>query len=186
MYSIGIGVPFASTSNVVGVANQTSIGTRLHVRLLPSSTTRTRTTSRRSSRSRKASSASILRTRSALPVQKTIDRLRFDLLYTRFMESARWPIRSFRVADEPVRVERARDRAHRWSTKQFLDGTETTELIAANDDFQVSEAFAPVLLREGFGANFRLVRSRVVSLDWRAGFGFRQNQYNGAFVQEVR
>ena len=36
MYSIGVGVPFASTSNVVGASNQTSIGMQHDIRLLPS------------------------------------------------------------------------------------------------------------------------------------------------------
>jgi len=182
MYSIGIGVPFASTSHVVGVANQTSIGGTFtfdyylrydknenyfssifeveegFIRIDPED-------------------------QETLPVQKSIDRLRFDLLYTRFMSPRIGPYVRFGLltnmfesnvlVTEPTLV-----------TKQLLDGTQTTELVAANDDFQVSKAFAPVLLREGFGANFRLVRSRVASLDWRAGFGLRQNQYNGAFVQE--
>ena len=37
---------------------------------------------------------------------------------------------------------------------------------------------------EGGGFNFRLLRGRVSSLDWRAGLGFRQNRFNGSFVQE--
>ena len=55
---------------------------------------------------------SIRRTLSALPLQKTNDRLRFDLLYTRFLSSEDGSLRSVRAVDERVRVERARDRAH--------------------------------------------------------------------------
>ena len=116
-------------------------------------------------------------------MQKTSDRLRFDLLYTRFLSPRIGPYVRFGLltnlfesnvlVTEPTVV-----------TKNMLDGSQTTEIVEANEDFKVGDAFAPVLLREGAGANFRLVRSRLVSLDWRAGLGFRQNQYNGSFVQD--
>ena len=49
--------------------------------------------------------------------------------------------------------------------------------MEANDDFNVSDAFAPVLLREGTGINFRLVRSRpgVRSTGARASVSARVN-----------
>ena len=116
-------------------------------------------------------------------MQKTNDRLRFDLLYTRFLSSRIGPYVRFGLltnlfesnvlVTEPTLV-----------TKNMLDGSQTTEVVEANDDFKVGDGFAPVLLREGAGINFRLVRSRAVSLDWRAGLGLRQNQYNGSFVQD--
>ncbi len=94
-----------------------------------------------------------------------------------------WSLRSFRAVDEPVRVE-ALVTEPTVVTKKFLDGTQTTENVAADKDCKVGDPFAPVLLREGAGANSRLVRHRLVSLDWRGGLGFRQNRYNGSFVQE--
>jgi hypothetical protein len=119
----------------------------------------------------------------ALPLQKISDRLRFDLLYTRFLSSRIGPYVRFgllsNVFESNVLVTQPT-----VVVKKNLDGSLTTAVVAANDDFKVGDAFAPVLLREGAGFNFRLVRSRVASLDWRAGLGFRQNQYNGAFVQE--
>ena len=182
MYSIGIGVPFTATSNVVGVANQTSIGTTVtfdyYVRYDKD----------------KNYFSSIFEAEEGfiqidpqdqepLPLQKTSDRLRLDLLYTRFSTPRLGPYVRFGLLSnvfesnvlvtEPTVV-----------VKQNLDGSQTTELVAANEDFKVSGAFAPLLLREGAGANLRLVRSRVASLDWRVGLGFRQNQYNGAYVQE--
>ena len=66
--------------------------------------------------------------------------------------------------------------------KHLLDGTTTTEDVAANEDFKVGDPFAPVSIREGVGINFRLLRGRIASLDWRGGLGFRQNRFNGAFV----
>lgn len=68
--------------------------------------------------------------------------------------------------------------------KNFIDGTQTVDLLPANEDFKIGGLFAPVLLREGGGINVRLIRARVSSLDWRVGLGFRQNRYRGAFVQE--
>ena len=183
MFSVGIGVPFASTSNVVGVSNQTSIGTAFtfdyYVRYDKN----------------KNYFSSIFeieesfisidpQDQEALPLQKTSDRLRFDLLYTRFLSSRIGPYVRFGllsnvfesnvVVTQPTVV-----------VKQNIDGSLSTDLVPANDDFKVGDAFAPILLREGAGFNFRLVRSRVASLDWRAGLGFRQNQYNGAFVQQA-
>ena len=125
MYSIGVGVPFASTSNVVGVANQSSIGGTVtfdyylrydkdenyfssifeveegFIRIDPQD-------------------------QDALPVQKTLDRLRFDVLYTRFMSPRVGPYVRFGLltnlfesnvlVTEPTTV-----------VKQHLDGSVTTE-----------------------------------------------------------
>ena len=182
MYSLGVGVPFASTSHVVGAANQVSIGANMTFDYYL-----------RYDRNENYFS-SIFEIEEGfvridpqdfetLPVQKTNDRLRYDLLYTRFISPRIGPYVRFGLLSnlfesnvlvtEPTLV-----------TKHLLDGSQTTELVEANDDFKVSDAFAPVLLREGTGINFRLIRSRPASLDWRAGLGFRQSQYNGAFVQD--
>jgi hypothetical protein len=181
-YSIGIGLPLSSTRNVVGASNQTSIGLDTTFDFYA-----------RYDRNRNYFS-SIFELEEgfvsidpqdfeALPLQKTNDRLRFDLLYTRFLSSRIGPYVRFGLltnvfesnvlVTEPTLV-----------TKNMLDGSTTTEVVEANEDFKVGDGFAPVLLREGAGINFRLVRSRAVSLDWRAGLGFRQNRYNGSFVQD--
>jgi hypothetical protein len=181
-YSIGIGLPFASTKDVVGASNQTSIGldTTFDFYLRYDKN--------------KNYFSSIFELEEGfvnidpqdfepLPLQKTNDRMRFDLLYTRFLSSRIGPYVRFGLltnlfesnvlVTEPTVV-----------TKNMLDGSQTTELVDANSDFKVGDGFAPVLLREGAGFNFRLVRSRLASLDWRAGLGFRQNHYNGSFVQD--
>ena len=180
-YTIGLGLPITDTSHVVGVANQTSFGLNgtfdmyliynkgQHyystifeleegfIRIDPQDT-------------------------DALPVQKTVDRLRFDTLYTWFFVPRVGPYVRFGLltnlfesnvlVTEPTVVQ-----------KNFIDGTQTTELIPANEDFKVGDEFAPVLLREGAGINVRLLRGRISSLDWRGGIGFRQSMFNGAFVQ---
>ena len=182
MYSVGIGVPFASTSNVVGASNQTSVAVNgtfdYYLRYDKNSNY----------------FSSIFEVEEGfiwidpqdfepLPVQKTTDRLRYDLLYTRFLSPRIGPYVRFGLLSnlfesnvlvtEPTVV-----------TKIPLVGAPEILNVAANEDFKVSGSFAPVLLREGTGVNFRLVRSRLASLDWRAGLGFRQNQYNGTFVQD--
>ena len=180
--TVGLGLPIASTDNVVGATNQTSIGADMtfdtyviynknknywatifeieqgFVRIDPQDT-------------------------EALPVQKTIDRVRFDTIYTRFWSPFVGPYVRFGLltnffesnvlVTEPTVV-----------TKRFLDGTTTADLLSANEDFKVGGPFAPVLLREGAGFNFRLIRARVSSLDWRVGLGFRQSRFRGAFVQD--
>ena len=180
--TLGVGVPIASTSNVVGATNQTSIGGVVtfdtfliynrdknyastvfeieegFIRIDPENT-------------------------EALPTQKTLDRLRFDQLYTRFMTPRVGPYVRFGLltnlfesrvlVTEPTVV-----------TKRFLDGTQTVEILPANDDFEVGGAFAPILIREGAGVNVRLVRGRVSYLDWRGGFGLRQSRFRGAFTQD--
>jgi hypothetical protein len=181
-YSIGIGLPFSSTKNVVGASNQTSIGLDttfdFYMRYDKN----------------KNYFSSIFELEEGfvnidpqdfepLPLQKTNDRLRFDLLYTRFLSSRIGPYVRFGLltnvfesnvlVTEPTLV-----------TKNMLDGSSTTELVDANSDFKVGDGFAPVLLREGAGINFRLVRSRPASLDWRVGLGARQNRYNNSFVQD--
>jgi hypothetical protein len=182
IYSVGIGVPFASTSNVVGTTNQTSVSvdfTLDHYLIYDLN---------------KNFFSSIFeieqgfiridpQDQDALPTQKTADRLRLDLLYTRLMAPRVGPYVRFglltNLFESTVLVTEPT-----FVTKRQLDGTQTTELVLANDTFDIGDSFAPVLLREGVGVNFRLVRSRLAFLDWRAGLGFRQNRYRGAYVQE--
>jgi hypothetical protein len=179
-FSLGLGLPIADTSNVVGVANQTSIGANM-----------TFDTYLNYNKD-KNYFAAIFEVEEgfvhidpeqgeAFPLQKTVDRLRFDTIYTWFFSPRVGPYVRFGLltnlfennvlVTEPTVV-----------TKNFLDGTTTTDLVLANRDFNIGPAFAPVLLREGAGINVRLIRGRVSSLDWRGGIGFRQNLFRGAFV----
>jgi len=181
-YSIGVGVPIADTSHVVGVANQTSVAADVtfdtyiiynkdqnywsnifeieegFIWIDPENDP-------------------------ALPVQKTRDRVRYDTLYTWFFAPRVGPYVRFGAL---TNFFESRVLVTQPSTviKHFLDGSTTAEAIAANDDFPVGDPFAPVLLKEGAGVNVRLIRGRVSSLDWRAGLGFRQNWFRGAFVQD--
>jgi hypothetical protein len=178
--TVGVGVPLSASSNVVGAANQTSIGADL-------------TFDTYLIYDRDKNYAGIIfeveesfvridpEIGDTLPVQKTIDRLRFDMIYTRLMTPRVGPYVRFglltNMFESSVLVAE-----NTTVVKRLLDGTQTIEFVPANNDFTVGDPFAPVLLREGAGVNVRLVRGRVSSLDWRAGLGFRQNRFNGAFV----
>jgi ABC-type uncharacterized transport system auxiliary subunit len=52
------------------------------------------------------------------------------------------------------------------------------------DRVRLGGAFAPLQLKQGAGGNFRVLRTRVVELDLRVGFGARQTVANGLFVFE--
>jgi hypothetical protein len=179
-FSIGFGLPIADTSNVVGTANQTSIGF--------SGTFDNYINYNKD----KNYFASIFELEEgfvhidpeqgeAFPLQKIVDRLRYDAIYTRFLNPRVGPYVRFGLltnlfennvlVTEPTTV-----------VKHFLDGSTTVDLVPANRDFNIGPSFGPVLLREGAGINVRLIRGRVSSLDWRGGIGFRQSLYRGAFV----
>ena len=53
----------------------------------------------------------------------------------------------------------------------------------ANQDFKTGNSFSPALFREGVGVNVRVLQQRESFVDWRGGFGFRQNRFSGSFVQ---
>ncbi len=179
--TVGVGVPITGSSNVVGTANQTTIGGDF-------------TFDTYLIYDRGKNYAGIIfeveegfvsidpEVSPKLPLQKTVDRLRFDTIYTRLLGGSRVGpyvrlgvltnlFESNVLVTEDTTV-----------VKHLLDGTTTTEDVAANEDFSVGNAFAPVSIREGVGVNVRLLRGRIVSLDWRGGLGFRQNRFNGAFV----
>ena len=52
------------------------------------------------------------------------------------------------------------------------------------DRVQLGGPFAPLILQQGAGGNFRLLRRRTVELDLRLGFGARQTLANGLLVFE--
>ena len=179
--SVGLGVPIASTSNVVGATNQTSIGVDVvfdayltyledqnsaniifeleegFIRIDPEGT-------------------------GALPIQKTRDRLRLDGLYTRLSNPRIGPYVRFGLLTS-VFESKVLVTEDRTLVRRFSDGTETFEQIQANQDFKTGDAFSPALFREGVGVNVRVLQQRESFVDWRGGFGFRQNRFSGSFVQ---
>lgn len=116
-----------------------------------------------------------------LPLVKTRDRVRTDLLYTWYVNPAFGPY--VRAAGESqaftTNVLVTEDTT---LTRQFSNGDRLTELVAANDTFFVADPWDPTILREGVGLNTRFVNNRWVTLNWRMGFGLRQNLYDGAWL----
>ena len=60
------------------------------------------------------------------------------------------------------------------------------ETINVTDRIGVASAFAPTVIREGAGGNFRLFRRRNLELDLRLGVGALQTIANGLYVYEDR
>lgn len=116
-----------------------------------------------------------------LPVVKSRDRVRADLLYTYLLRDRIGPYvraagetRAFQtavLATEDVTV-----------IREEADGDLVSEFVRANDTFHVADPFAPSIIREGIGVNTRLLNSRLANLNWRVGFGLRQNLYRGAYL----
>ena len=178
--TVGVGLPITGTSNVVGAVNQTTIGMDF-------------TFDTYAIYDRGKNYAGLIfeveegfvsidpEVSPKLPLQKTTDRLRFDMIYTRLLTPRVGPYVRFGVLTNlfESNVLVTEDTT---VVKNLLDGTQTTDFVPANQDFFVGDGFAPLTLRQGFGVNVRLLRGRVASLDWRAGMGLRQNRFNGAFV----
>ncbi len=116
-----------------------------------------------------------------LPTQHTQDRLREDLLYTRYLNERWGPYVRFglltnvfeakTLATEPITVAYNR-----------LDGTRRLVNVAANGQYSTADSFGSMRFREGFGINVRLLRNDRATINWRGGIGLRQNLFKNAFV----
>lgn len=117
----------------------------------------------------------------ALPVLKSRDELRLDTLYTWLPD--RWYGPYVRAAGESqafgTDVLATEDVT---VVRTFTDGATTRETVGANETFHVADPFEPTIVRQGAGANARLLDNRFVVLHWRLGLGARQNDYGGAFL----
>ncbi|MEZ4241652.1 MAG: hypothetical protein R3F59_36995 [Myxococcota bacterium] len=118
-----------------------------------------------------------------LPLVKTRDRLRLDGLYTFYAKP--WLGPYARVTGETqafgTRVLVTEDTT---IGRTWADGSQTEEIVPANQQFFVANAWAPTLMRQGGGLNTRFVNNRWVTLNFRVGLGLRQNLYAGAWVIE--
>ncbi len=132
--------------------------------------------------------ASLIRptTGDPMPLIKTRDRVRADGLYTHFLREDAGPY--FRVAGETQLFSSSvlaleDTTVHRIYRDEDGDIERIeTEEVGANSTFHVADPFQPTILREGVGVNARLLNRRFLSLNWRVGFGLRQNLYGGSFV----
>lgn len=117
----------------------------------------------------------------SLPTQHTQDRVREDLLYTRYLNERWGPYVRFgfltnlfeaqTLATEPITVAYNR-----------LNGSRELVQVAANDQYSTADALGSLRLREGFGINVRLLRNERATINWRGGLGLRQNLFSNAFV----
>lgn len=117
-----------------------------------------------------------------LPTQQTQDRFREDLLYTRYINERWGPYARFglltnlfdaeTLAVEPITIVYNR-----------LDGTQEIVSVPANGTYKTADALGSLRFKEGVGINVRLFRNQIATINWRGGVGFRQSQFNGAFVE---
>ena len=116
-----------------------------------------------------------------LPLVKSTDRLRADLLYTWYLVKALGPYARAEAESSafPTSLLAPDDV---FLDLLLADGTVNQQFVQANHVYRVSDAWEPTVVREGAGVNTRLVDSRIASFNWRVGLGFRQNLYGGAFV----
>jgi len=116
-----------------------------------------------------------------LPIVKSQDRVRLDLLYTYFLRPRIGPY--VRAAAEtqafrtPVLV--SEDTV---VSRQFANGDVAQQFVPANSTYIVADAWEPTIVREGVGLNMRVLNRRWLTLNWRLGVGLRQNRFGGAWV----
>lgn len=121
-----------------------------------------------------------------LPAVKTRDRLRGDLLYTWFPKEHVGPYG--RVAAE---TQAFQTNALVTEDTDFVrlneDGsTDSPEHVSAGGTFHLADAWRPTIVREGVGVNWRVSTNRWFTLNARAGFGLRQNEFGGSKLPDDR
>ena len=178
-YAIGLSAPFTSNRNVIGASNETTFGADL---FFDNYVTYQRDRDLFSSVLELESGFVKVRPEAsaARPWQKTHDRLRGDVLYSRFLNArvgpyVRFGLRTTLFESNTLVTEDT------LISRQFVDGRRELTVVPANSTFPTGDAFSPPEFREGAGLNTRLLRGRAVRLDWRVGAGFRQNRFAGAF-----
>ena len=178
-YVLGLSAPLGSTRNVVGANNETTFGTEL---FFDTYVTYQRDRDLFSSVLELESGFQKVKPEAsaATPWRKTHDRLRIDVLYSRFINArvgpyARVGLRTSLFESNVLVTEDT------LISRQFTDGRRESVVVPANSTFPTGDAFSPPEYREGVGLNIRLVQGRRVRLDWRVGAGLRQNRFAGAF-----
>ena len=178
-YAIGLSAPWTSTRNVIGAHNETSFGTNL---FFDHYVTYQRDRDVFSSVVELESGFEKVRPEAspARPWRKTHDRLRVDVLFSRFLNArvgpyARFGLRTALFESNTLVTEDT------LIARLFADGRRELALVPANSTFPTGDAFSPPEYREGFGLNTRLLQGRAARLDWRVGAGLRQNRFAGAF-----
>ena len=178
IYSIGVSLPYSSTTNVVGAPNQTSVAVDV---FLDAYLTYQR---------RQDFLSGVFEVEQGVlkispegspppPLQKTRDRVRADLFYTRFVSPRIGPYARFGLLTN-ARASSSLVTEDMVVAVRRIDGSRDALAVPANSNFRTGDAFSPHLWREGAGVNARLLRRRELRLDWRGGVGLRQNRFNRA------
>jgi hypothetical protein len=120
----------------------------------------------------------------ALPLQKSDDRLRIDLLYTYAVTPVFGPYGRAGVEAElfPTTVVTTEDVI---LTRNRLNGTSELRSVAAGDAFRVADYWGQTLFFEGAGINAWLVRNEIGTLQASTGLGFRQSLHQGLFAEDT-
>ena len=118
----------------------------------------------------------------ALPIQKSADRLRIDLLYTYavtpiFGPYARSGVEASLFPTTVITTDAV------TLTRNELDGSTDRRVVTAGNAFRVSDYWGQTLFFEGAGVNAWAVRNEVAQLRVGAGFGFRQSIHNGLYAE---
>ena len=111
---------------------------------------------------------------------KADDSLNFDTLYKYYFDSFNW-LGLFAQANLGTAIFSGFDTQAEPVTyrKVSLDGS--VELITA-DRVKLTDGFKPLLIRESFGLLASPVKSEVISVDFKLGFGLRQVFADGQYI----
>ncbi len=121
----------------------------------------------------------------ALPIQKSDDRLRIDLLYSYDITQIVGPyvragVETSMFPATVITTEQV------GLTRYFEDGSSEFSLIGAGSAFRTAEAFGQALFFEGTGINAWLARGGRGQVKASAGLGFRQGIHHDLFAETDR
>ncbi len=178
IYSVGVSLPYSSTTNVVGAPNQTSVAVDM---FLDAYLTYQRRQDFLSGVFEVEQGVLKLNPEGSPPppLQKTRDRVRADVFYTRFVSPRLGPYARFGLLTS-ARTSQSLVTEDVSIAVRRIDGSRDGLSVPANSNFMTAARFSPNLWREGAGVNARVLRARALRLDVRGGVGFRQNRYNRA------
>lgn len=116
-----------------------------------------------------------------LPLVKSQDSVRLDLLYTYFLRPRIGPYLRGAAESQAFRT-RVLVTDDTLIERQFSSGAVEQTLVPANETYFVASAWSPTIVRQGAGLNMRVLNRRWLSLNWRLGAGLRQNRFGGAWL----
>lgn len=117
-----------------------------------------------------------------LPIAKTTDRLRGDLLYSMTVRGTTGPYTRASAESQAFPTELLASEDTTYLVTLLNGDTEYRE-VAANETLHISDAWFPTVMREGIGVNTTfLQKNRSMNFNWRIGYGLRQNFYGGTLA----